>query len=1044
MATRNISASGGGPNHPADSPTAADLAAIVQIFDDAILVVDESRRIVFFNDGAKDIFGYEPAEILGKPLEHLLPARHQDAVRQLIAQVRRAAERERRAAARKTIAGARRDGSEFPAEISIAKLTAGTRPDRLAVLLRDLTERERIERQHRLKSDALENSLTAFGIVDADGRLLYANRTYVELWGYDSLDEVVGASITSHCVDPRVPARINATVEQRGQCTLEFAARRKDGSTFEALVSVRKSISESGEELYIGTALDLTHRKQAEAKLAEQKDLLEIILQQAAEAIVVCNAQDIPILINAAARRLALGSGRDDAEASPKFLWGKAYYPDGHPIPLQAWPLQQALRGNTTVGAEARVVRTDGSYYDVLISAAPIRDRDQRIIGGVAIFSDITERKAMEEKLLYQLRLTRGITDSATDSIFVTDADGRTTFFNPEARRVFGFAAEEIIGKALHDTIHHHYQDGRPMPINECPLGRIHATGETVRDYEDVFFRKDGSTLSMSCSNALLESKGKRLGAVFFMRDITEQRRSELALRESAARLRAIVNAVPDVLLVLDEDGRYLEILSQPELLYTDPAQIKGRLISEVLPADVAERALRVIRETLATRQPQGFEYELPIRKLGKRNFEARTAPLDGLPLGKPAVVLLARDITQHRSTEASLRHAQKMEAVGHLTGGVAHDFNNLLAVVLGNLELLAETLADPAQTELIQRALSAVERGTTLIRRLLTFSRQQPLQPVPVNLNALVTGMSDLLRRSLGETIEVKTALANNLLPTLIDPGELESALLNLAVNARDAMPGGGQLTLETANRWLGEDMARKQSFQIEAGQYVMLAVTDTGCGMSPEVLEHAFEPFFTTKEVGQGSGLGLSMVYGLIKQSGGHIQIFSEVDRGTSIRIFLPAATAKAGATPEAAAGEVSLYPGQGQTVLVVEDEPQVRRLAVHMLQGLGYETLEADNAASALAVLEAAPRIVVLFTDVVLPGGKSGVELAQQALQERPDLIVLFTSGYTETHLAHFKGRPEGSDFLSKPYRKAQLADKLYALLLGKRSRVGPGHE
>ena len=1044
MANRNLSASDGGLNRPSDSPTAADLAEIVQIFDDAILVVDESRRIVFFGDGAKDIFGYEPAEILGKPLEHLLPARHQDAVRQLLAEVRRSVEVGRRSAARKSIAGARRDGSEFPAEISITKPAAPARPDRLVVLLRDLTERERIERQHRLKSDALESSLTAFGIVDIDGQLLYANRTYLKLWGYESPDEIVGASITAHCVDPRVPARIIASVEQNGQCTLEFTARRKDGSTFEALVSVRKSISESGEELYVGTALDLTDRKQAEAKLAEQKDLLEIILQQAAEAIVVCNAQDIPILINAAARRLALGGGRDDAEASPKFLWGKAYYPDGHPIPLQAWPLQQALRGNTTVGAEARVVRTDGSYYDVLISAAPIRDHDQRIIGGVAIFSDITERKAMEEKLLYQLRLTQGITDSSTDSIFVTDAEGRTTFLNPEARRVFGFAPEEIIGRLLHDTIHHHYPDGRPMPVKECPLGRIHVTGETVRDYEDIFFRKDGSTLSLSCSNALLESKGKRLGAVFFMRDITEQRRSELALRESAARLRAIVNAVPDVLLVLDEDGRYLEILSQPELLYIDPTLIKGRLIGEFLPAEVAEHALRVIRQTLATRQPQGFEYELPIRKLGKRNFEARTAPLDGLPLGKPAVVLLARDITQHRSTEASLRHAQKMEAVGQLTGGVAHDFNNLLAVVLGNLELLAETLADPAQAELLQRALSAVERGTTLIRRLLTFSRQQPLQPVPINLNALVTGMSDLLRRSLGETIEVKTALAGNLLLTSIDPGEFEAALLNLAVNARDAMPGGGRLTLETANRWLGEDMARKQSFQIEAGQYVMLAVTDTGCGMSPEVLEHAFEPFFTTKEVGQGSGLGLSMVYGLVKQSGGHIQIFSEVDRGTSIRIFLPAAMAKAGASPETATGEILLFPGQGQTVLVVEDEPQVRRLAVHMLQGLGYETLEADNAASALAILQATPRIVVLFTDVVLPGGKSGVELAQQALQQRPELIVLFTSGYAETHLAHFKGRPEGSDFLSKPYRKAQLADKLYALLSGKRSRAEPGHE
>ncbi|MBL8251105.1 MAG: PAS domain S-box protein, partial [Candidatus Competibacter sp.] len=760
--------------------------------------------------------------------------------------------------------------------------------------------------------------------------------------------------------------------------------------------------------------------------------------QQAADAIVVCDAQDNPILINAAARRLALTDSRDHAESSPKYLWGKAYYPDGHAIPLQAWPLQQALRGNTTVGAEARVVRADGSYHDVLISAAPIRNAQHKTLGAVAIFSDITERKQVEERLLYQLRLTQGITDSATESIFVTNAKGEVTFFNPEARRVFGFTSEEIIGKSLHETIHHHYPDGRLLPLEECALGRIYTSGESLRDHEDAFLRKDGAILTMSCSNALLETKGKRLGAVFFMRDITERRRNEKALQESASRLRAIINAVPDLLLVLDQDGRYLEILSQPQLLYTDPAALKGRMIGEILPPEDAKRALDVIRQTLADRQPQSFEYELKTRKAGKRNFEVRTAPLDGLLLGKPAVVLLARDITQHRLTESSLRHAQKMEAVGQLTGGVAHDFNNLLAVILGNLELLAEALTDSSLSDLVQRALGAVERGTTLIRRLLTFSRQQPLQPVPINLNTLVTGLSDLVRRSLGETIEVKTVLAPNLLQTLIDPHEFESALLNLVVNARDAMPDGGQLILETENRWVGEETARQQLFQVQPGQYVTLTVSDTGTGMSPEVMEHAFEPFFTTKQVGQGSGLGLSMVYGLVKESGGHIHIYSEVGQGTAIRIFLPATRTKTGVATETAAAEPPIHAGRGQTILVVEDEAQVRRLAVHMLQGLGYETFEAVDAASALTILRDTPRIVLLFTDVVLPGGVSGVDLARMVVQQRPDLRVLFTSGYTETHLAHFRGRPEGSEFLSKPYRKAELANKLYALLADKAAR------
>lgn len=1018
------------------SPTSADLAEIVQLFDEAILVLDGAQRVVFFNDSAQALFGYPPAELLGQASEQLFAHRQRGVLSQLIAEFGEATapptSPHSKTKTRHTTVGLRQDGSEFSADVALLPLRQ-TGHGYWAVILRDLTEQEQAERQLRLKSDALENSLTAFGIVDLDGQFVYANDTYLRLWGFDSLDDLMETSAATHAADPAVMASVIDTIEQQGHCSLEFTARRKDGSTFETLMSVKKSTNALGEAAYVGTAIDITHHKRTTQHLAEQKELLETILQQAADAIVVCDAQDNPILINAAACRLALGESYDQTEVSPKFLWGKACYPDGHPIPLQAWPLEQALRGNTISGAEARLVRPDGSHHDVLISAAPIRNTAQRIMGAVAIFSDITERKHVEEQLLYQLRLNQGITESATESIFVTDAKGRVTFLNPEAQRVFGFTPAELLGEVLHNKIHYRYPDGRPLLAEECRLGRIYLTGETIRDQENIFFRKDGTPLIMTCSSAVLENKGKRVGAVFFMRDITNRRRDEQAFQESAARLRAIVSAVPDLLLVLDDEGRYLEILAQPHLLAADPIAIKGRLLSEILPAAAAEQALTFIRKTLATGEPQTFESELLIRKIGQRHFQVRTAPLDGLFLGKPAVILLARDITQQRLTELSLRHAQKMEAVGQLTGGIAHDFNNLLAVILGNLELLAEALTEPALQELVQRALGAVERGATLIRRLLTFSRRQPLQPQPVNLNTLVLGISDLVQRSLGETITVDTILGDNLLPTLIDPNEFESALLNLVVNARDAMPNGGRLMLETANRWLDEDQTRQHFFQVKPGQYVMLAVSDTGTGMSPEVLEHAFEPFFTTKDVGHGSGLGLSMVYGLVKQSDGHIHIYSEVQQGTSIRIFLPAVTAPVNTTLDQLEAQPPLAPGQGQTVLVVEDEAPVRRLAVYMLQSLGYKTAEADTAAAALAVLATTPRIAVLFTDIVLPGGQSGVELAQKALQSHPELVILFTSGYTETHLLRFQSRPAGSGFLSKPYRKAELASKLRDLLI-----------
>lgn len=393
---------------------------------------------------------------------------------------------------------------------------------------------------------------------------------------------------------------------------------------------------------------------------------------------------------------------------------------------------------------------------------------------------------------------------------------------------------------------------------------------------------------------------------------------------------------------------------------------------------------------------------------------------------------LAAMDITERKVAEERLRQAEKMEAVGQLTGGVAHDFNNLLAIILGNLELLDEKLSDrPDLQDLVHRSLAAVDRGATCIHRLLAFSRRQPLQPKPIDLNKLVAGMTDLLRRTLGENIQVKTVLTGDLAQTVIDPNQFENALLNLALNARDAMPKGGTLTLETANRWLDQDYTAAHQ-DVKPGPYIMLAVSDTGTGMAREVLEHAFEPFFTTKEVSKGSGLGLSMVYGLVKQSGGHIHLYSEVGKGTTIRIYLPRVEVEAGSLVEAQAGESPSHHGRAETILVVEDDTHVRQLAVSMLHSLGYQTVEADNAGTALQVLEATPQVALLFTDVVLPGGMSGTDLAWEARRRRPDLKVLFTSGYTEHTLVHHNRLPEGAELLTKPYRRAHLANKIHAVL------------
>jgi signal transduction histidine kinase len=401
----------------------------------------------------------------------------------------------------------------------------------------------------------------------------------------------------------------------------------------------------------------------------------------------------------------------------------------------------------------------------------------------------------------------------------------------------------------------------------------------------------------------------------------------------------------------------------------------------------------------------------------------------------------LREQIDRREQVEEALRQAQKMEAIGQLTGGVAHDFNNLLQVIQGNLERLRRR-HDPGDgseqaraqfTRMVDAALLGAQRAAQLTQRMLAFSRRQPLAPKPVDVNRLVAGMSDMLSRTLGEGVALETVLGAGLWRALADDNQLENALLNLAVNARDAMPRGGKLTIETANVALDEAYAAAERDEVAPGQYVMLAVSDTGSGMPRAVLAKVFEPFFTTKDVGQGTGLGLSQVYGFVKQSGGHVKIYSEPGEGTTVKLYVPrvAAADPRDGRPADAAQPVPGGDGS-ETILVVEDEEAVRRLAVETLVELGYRVLEASDGQAALAILEQSPEVRLLFTDVGLPGGLNGRQLADRVLARRPWLKVLFTTGYARNAIVHHGRLDQGVELISKPFQAAALAHKVRALL------------
>ncbi|HMK79043.1 MAG TPA: ATP-binding protein [Xanthobacteraceae bacterium] len=506
-------------------------------------------------------------------------------------------------------------------------------------------------------------------------------------------------------------------------------------------------------------------------------------------------------------------------------------------------------------------------------------------------------------------------------------------------------------------------------------------------------------------------------------------------LRRYAETLDRIMSSMADALVVTDEHGKVLlanaafrAMFGGIENVFTSDWGTQRFHSDEVTPLENEEVLIgRAIRG-------EKFDaFELAVRREGESAFMhliASGGPICDARGRQIGAVMVYRNVTEARQIERQLRQSQKLDAIGKLTGGVAHDFNNILTVITGTIDILSDGLTDrPSLAAIAKMIDEAATRGAELTQQLLAFARRQPLEPRAVDPNALVLDAMRLLRPALGEQIEIESMLEHDVWHAVADLSQLNTTLLNLAVNARDAMPNGGKLTLETANVVLDEGYAQTHP-DVKPGPYVMIAVSDTGHGIPPALVDKVFEPFFTTKEIGKGTGLGLSMVYGFVKQSGGHIKIYSEVGHGTTIKIYLPRANTIS--DEPALSAHADDLPGGSETVLVVEDDALVRDYVVAQLKSLGYVTLAAANATEALAQLDAGARFDLLFTDVIMPGGMNGRQLANQVAHRRPGIRVLYTSGYTENAIVHHGRLDAGVALLNKPYRKKDLAEKLRQVL------------
>jgi PAS domain S-box-containing protein len=625
------------------------------------------------------------------------------------------------------------------------------------------------------------------------------------------------------------------------------------------------------------------------------------------------------------------------------------------------------------------------------------------------------ERRRLELRMRW---LTLAVEQSPA-SVFITNPQGVIEYVNARFTQVTGYTPDEAIGRTPRIL-----KSGLTPPHYYEQLWRTILAGETWRA-EVRNRRKNGDLYwDQVVISPIRDARGTIVNFLSLQEDITYRKEVEAALRASEAYHRTILENIGDAVFITDASGRYLDVNPRAcELTGYTHEELVGLHVSDTyVPDERAEVAGRLARA-------QAGKVQFAERQLLRKDGSVVLVEVSARPLPDGRLLATLRDITERRTLEQQLRQAQKMEAVGRLAGGVAHDFNNLLTAIFGYAEFAAEDLpADSPVREDIEEIRKAAQRASSLTRQLLAFSRQQVLEPVVLNLNELVRDLEKMLRRLIGEDVEMDLRLSEGLANVRADPGQLNQVLLNLVVNARDAMPTGGRLLIETQDAELNEDYV-EQHQPVVPGAYVLLAVSDTGSGMTPDVKSHLFEPFFTTKEKGKGTGLGLSTVYGIVKQSGGYIWAYSEVGVGTTFKIYLPRVDAPA--QTAARRPEPGSLSGT-ETILVAEDDEPLRLLASAMLRKLGYTVLEAQDADMALAAAAAHPGAIhLLVTDVVMPG-QSGRALARALIAARPTLKVLYISGYTDEAIVHHGMLEPGLHFLQKPFTSAGLAKKVRSVL------------
>ncbi len=725
-----------------------------------------------------------------------------------------------------------------------------------------------------------------------------------------------------------------------------------------------------------------------------------------------------------------------DFEVSRNYGWAEFIHPDDREDVTSAYT--NALEKQTQVFVTLRIRDKEGIYRYYAARGVPLRRPDGTFRKWICTLADISERMLALEAVKKSEAEFRELFENANDLIYTHDLEGNFTSLNRAGETITGYPREEALKLNVMDVVAPEFRE-LAKEKTQTKLG-----GERSTSYETVIIRKDGGRVTLDLSTRLIHKDGAAVGVQGIARDISQRKMAEEALRRSEQQLRVVTDTVPAVIAYVDNEQicrfanrTYCEWLGKPI------EDVIDRHLSEI---QTEESYKLILPEIEAALSGERFTLERTsnIRDAREDSDEPRHLRLDYVPdINADGTVLgyfaFAIDLSETKQAQEALRNseeqlmqAQKLESIGRLAGGIAHDFNNMLTAITGYSDLaLRRMKADDPLRHHVEEILKAGKRSAELTNQLLAFSRRQMLQPRIIDVNHVITDTMVMLRRLIGEDIDLTVQLGEEMASVNVDPGQLSQILVNLVINSRDAMPEGGSIVIETGNRKLDQTYS-SEHHNTPPGDYVMIAVSDNGVGMDEETRSQIFEPFFTTKEVGKGTGLGLSTVYGVVKQSNGNVWVYTEPGQGTTIKIYLPSAEAIAPAEGlKAPSGQIRFGT---ETILLVEDEDVVRNLSREVLQSCGYTVIEASNGVEALEIFERMPRrIDLLMTDVVMPQ-MGGRDLAKKILELQPDIKILFTSGYTDSAAVRHGVLEKGSNFIAKPFTFGQLAGKLKEVFTG----------